>query len=252
MSSTYTWNKHPPLNGEKVASKESKGSRRSRWRDLPSFLLVGLVGYLVLGSMLDGYSEVLPKDGPVAVGLFVGLLALLFLVEGLEVSVVKLSASLDNQKVSAFLAGRQLFTVMVIFLLAGLSTFPAGISRLPFLPVALPTWSAPILSPMLNLGLGGSLLVLWFGQQSAKLTANKYPQKFMDFPLGKVVFGTSTRVGKTSIVAFAVWLSGRIIRTLSHPSFLRDTEGTFDCDFEATMPEDESWPTEPERGGIFD
>lgn len=135
--------------------------------------------YLVLGGLLQGESERFAGiSGPVALLLFGVSLAFLGLFEAMHTSVTQLRLAdlrgladtyprtlvahrrfRDDVGISRVLAGRQIVVVVTVFVVAGLSSFP-HMETLPFTDVAIPA----ALSPAIEIGLPGALVVLWVAQ----------------------------------------------------------------------------------------
>lgn len=146
---------------------------------------------VVLAGIGQGY-YILPIPVYACYFLFFLAMSILFYLEGIMIAIVatqyydkesfkqtfprayaihELVNRPDNVK--RFIIGRQFFTVLTVFLIAGCTTFvdwPAGdINKALF-------WT------LIKSGLVGVLVVLSFGQLMPELLAAEYPLRFMDMP----------------------------------------------------------------------
>jgi len=171
-----------------------------------SLVLLLAAFYVVLFGILAGQSSLTLMFGsPVwlTVLLLSFTLLLLASLEGSQIAIVSLSdrsveqlSEVKGKYPSAFstlqllgskmrsqqyLAGRQFFVIVTVFVIAQITSFPQ-LSYLPFsnVPVSdLPDWINLI---CFKLGFLGALIVLWTAQLIPQYFANRYPDLFLSFP----------------------------------------------------------------------
>jgi len=141
-------------------------------------------------------------------------LALLFNVEGLEIAVTALygvgleertrkrfhtaavihALTSDPITLKNFLVGRQVFVIMLVFILAGLTS--SDQEYLPFTEIRLPDMLALVI---FKLGFLGALLTFWLGQISGKILASQEPIRFLNFPLQVVIVRLAVVVASSGL-----------------------------------------------------
>lgn len=203
-----------------------------------SALLLGFVSYMVVGGILAGHA--FGEKGPhpfIALGFFFALIGCLGAFEGMHISVVTLrlkdltlsakeyaSAAKHHDSfrtvegTDRFLAGRQLFVIVTVFLTAQITTF-SKMNTWPGTSIPFPSWTPAIVRlVLLDLGVLGALFVLWIGQLVPQFIANRNPQGFLNLPgMGGVLF-SSVIVDRLGLTRPGYWLSnwapsGPFIRT---------------------------------------
>lgn len=193
-------------------------------RQLFSVVLLSVVACLVFYGIWGGYGG-FQDLGPLArLALFAVLIVLLAAFEGLQISVTTLRlkdlevlreklprAYQLHQKfrreegARRFLAGRQLFVVVVVFLAAQLTSFPS------FTPLSDAFGVSPALRWMeivlLQYGVAGAFIVLWVGQLAPQFLANKHPHGFLNLPGMRLVLGLSFFVEALGLTRPGEWFS---------------------------------------------
>jgi Silicon transporter len=182
-----------------------------------------LCGYVVIGGLLEGHSDLLSAvPGPVALLAFATVLSVLALFEALHVSVVQLKTSdlgaladayprtyalqrrfrsdLGTQR---FLAGRQMVVIVTVFFVAGMSSF-RSLSTLPLTDVPIPS----LLRPLLDLGVPGALFTLWIGQLVPQFVATRRPLAFMERAIVPLAFRVAMALEAIGFARPGFWMSG--------------------------------------------
>jgi len=189
------------------------------------FASLGLVFLLsvtvfLFSAVLEGHSgnELFSSAPIVASIIFVGLICLLYLLEGTQISITTLRlkdleylkktdpSSYNFQKkykylstVNEYLAGRQLFTIFCVFTISQIATFP-DLDRVPFTQIVFSTWVDKWLAtPLLDLGFLGAIFTLWIGQLTPQFLAGKQPISFIRNPLAKWAVNASTLINKLGV-----------------------------------------------------
>jgi len=178
--------------------------------------------YLVLGGLLEGQSERFPTLSPtLSILVFVAFLALLGLFEALHTSVTQLKLAdlralatthpracalhrrfYDDTGIARFLAGRQIVVVVTVFVVAGLSSFPA-MEELPFTSVAIP---GPI-QVAVELGIPGALIVLWVAQLAPQFYATRRAVRLMNTRAAGWAFDLALGLESIGLAQPAYWLA---------------------------------------------
>ena len=172
------------------------------------FTLYAVVSNIALGQMTFAIH-------PVAAYLVLGItLLLLFNVEGLEIAVTALyGVTLDEKMrrrfhtaaaihkltsdpaiLKNFLIGRQVFVILLVFVLAGLTS--SDQQYLPYTQLRLPDLVTLVI---FKLGFLGALVTFWFGQISGKILASQQPIRFLNFPLQIVIVKLAILVASTGL-----------------------------------------------------
>jgi len=194
-----------------------------RWV-LSSSLLVFVCYIVGVGLMSDygGFSG-LPPAG--RVGLLLLLMVILAGFEGLQISVTTLRLKdlevfrsrlprafqlhkrfRSEEGARRFLAGRQLFVVVVVFLAARLTSFD-GMPSLPGLSFVSSESMRWFRLVFFDYGVAGALLVLWVGQLAPQFLANKHPHGFLNFPGMRWVLGLSFFVEGLGLTRPGEWIA---------------------------------------------
>jgi len=196
--------------------------------------------YLVLGGILEGKAA-LSSSGPLTLLLLLGLIVVLGAFEGLQISTTSLRlrdpdrfrhrfkrAYRLHQLVQSelgmrrFLAGRQLFVFVVVFVAARATSFQ-NMGTLPFTAVPFPAWMSPWFETLfLNLGLAGALLVVWAGSLLPQFFANKKPRALLNFPGMELVLRLAFFVESLGITRPAGWLTRRMSEEPWTPASTRE------------------------------
>ncbi|XP_039259878.1 uncharacterized protein LOC120336297 [Styela clava] len=165
-----------------------------------------------------GFWEEVP--GPAAFALFVVDLAILGIVEGLQIALVELKrqhpdsykfshprayqlgqVASKKDNVERFLMGRQVFVVFLVFFIAKLTTIDLGDDLNDFLfPV--PAW---LYYSLLETGFITCILVVIVAQLMPQIVASKYPVHFLNFWLMKPAYWACIAVEFTGIT-HACWI----------------------------------------------
>lgn len=185
-----------------------------------------VAGWFVVGGVVGGYSRLVASPFA-ALALLLALIAVLGVYEGLQISVTLLrlkdlaalrdryarAASLHRlfraeEGTRAFLAGRQLVVVIVVFFAAQLTSFPT-LRSIPGTPWAL---GGPELlwNVLLGQGVLGALVILWFGQLSPQFTCNRRPVWFLNLPGMGLALRLAIGVDKVGLTAPGEWLVGLV------------------------------------------
>lgn len=173
-----------------------------------AFTLYVVLANIALGQMTF---ELHPVIAYIVLAITLGFL---FNVEGLEIAVTALyGVTLDRRtkkqfntarniheltsapkNLKNFLIGRQVFVIMLVFVLAGLTS--SDQQFLPFTDIRLPDVVSLVI---FKLGFLGALLTFWMGQISGKIMASQNPVKFLDFPLQAVIVRLALLIGSTGL-----------------------------------------------------
>jgi hypothetical protein len=184
-------------------------------------------------------------------------LLLLFNVEGLEIAVTALyGVTLDKRMrkqfhttavihdltsdpliLKNFLIGRQVFVIVLVFVLAGLTSSDQRF--LPFTEIRLPDLLALVI---FKVGLLGALMTFWLGQISGKIMASQAPVRFLNFPVQIILVKFAILVANSGL-AYPIekLVHARVsLSTVSHvpaycdfsptrrPTMKKDMHGIFD------------------------
>lgn len=197
-------------------------------RRVISVLTFAFVAYIVLGGVIEGSSALSSSPGIVFVCLGVTVV-LLGSFEALQISVALLrlvdphhlresfprAYSLHAEFKSElgtrrFLAGRQLFVIVIVFFAARATTFPE-MTNWPFTGSPFPSWMSPWFELIfLRLGVAGALLVLWLGQLAPQFFANKRPLALLNLPGMGLVFRAALFVESLGLTRPGEWLTSRL------------------------------------------
>jgi hypothetical protein len=224
-----------------VAALRSFGQRSVELaRKAVSVGVFGLVSYVVIGGILEGKSALSSNPYAVLACLAV-LMVVLAAFEGLQISVALLRL-VDPQRLRGrysrayalhrafrseegtrrFLAGRQLFVIVVVFF-AARATSLEGMTYWPFTGAAFPHWMLPWFRVVfLELGVGGALFVLWFAQLASQFFANKRPLAWLNLPGMNLVFRLSLAVESLGLTRPGDWLTKRLRPEPRIPMSLRE------------------------------
>ena len=207
-------------------------SRSSRTYRRISNSIVGLLFfvniYLVIGCLLEGRSHIAHQP-LVAVGLFICLLALLGAVEALHISVAVLRLKdlagvrttyprtyalhevfKSEEGAERFLAGRQFMVITIVFVIAQLTTFK-GVTQWPGTSVNIPGAVEPIVSSfLLEFGMAGAFLALWFAQLAPQFAANRRPLLLMNSPPIGLLFKIALIAEFLGFTRPGGWLASRV------------------------------------------
>ncbi|MHA1330872.1 MAG: hypothetical protein ACTSR2_07330, partial [Candidatus Hodarchaeales archaeon] len=199
-------------------------------RFLFSVILFMFVSYIVIGGLITEQSTLLQEIDPIkSFACFVALILALAAFEGLQIGVTTLRLrDLDRlrrqyprayffhrkfcktQETNKFLAGRQLFVIIVVFFTAQLTSFP-NMSTWPFTNTPFPQWMAPwFKNTFLRLGIPGALLVLWIGQLAPQFIANKNPLRFINLFGMDIIYKLALFVESAGLTKPGNWLTKRI------------------------------------------
>lgn len=174
-------------------------------------LLLVSMSWLVIGGIASGHSSLTSRP-VIGILLLVGLVCLLGVYEGLQISVTLLRfRGLRTRRTTharaallhklfrteggshSFLAGRQLLVIIIVFFAARLTTFTT-MATLPWTDFALPGRTGLFWTAGLDFGVFGALLVLWTGQLAPQFLANRNPAGFLNLP------------GMGSALRLAIWI----------------------------------------------
>lgn len=184
--------------------------------------------YLVLGGILEGKAA-LSSSVPITLIALLALILALAAFEGLQISATTLRLRdphrfrhqykrayrlhqlfRSEMGMRRFLAGRQLFVVVIVFFAARATSFE-DMATLPFTAVPFPSWMSPWFETLfLNLGIAGALLVLWAGQLLPQFFANKKPLALLNFPGMSLVLRLGFFVQSLGITRPGEWLTWRL------------------------------------------
>ena len=194
--------------------------------------------YVVIFGILAGQSSLTLSFGsPIWLAFFLLFFTLLLLssLEGSQIAIVSLSDRSEQQltdvknvypkaysvlqlicsKVRAqqYLAGRQFFVIVTVFIIAQITSFPQ-MQYLPFTdyPVdQLPGWINLI---CFKFGFLGALLVLWTAQLIPQYFANRYPDVFLNFPGNFLVVRLCLLIESIGPTKPANWMSTIVLSTV--------------------------------------
>lgn len=172
------------------------------------FTLYAVISNIALGQMTF---EIHPVTAYLAL---VITLLLLFNVEGLEIAVTALYGVVLDDKarkrfhragaihkltsdpavLKNFLIGRQVFVILLVFILAGLTS--SDQKYLPFTGIRLPDLVALVL---FKLGFLGALVTFWLGQISGKILASQEPIRFLNFPAQVIIVRLAILVANSGL-----------------------------------------------------
>lgn len=146
-------------------------------------------------AMSEGADEFYPASGIISIVIFSLLLFVIFIFEGFEIAITKLTAGeqfkeelsdyLRNKNSrSNFLGARQIILLLFVFIAAQLTTFP-HLTKFPYTNIPLiltgtfheATYIMDLL--FLRWGLAGAFIVAVFAQLLPKIIANNMPLKFL-------------------------------------------------------------------------
>jgi hypothetical protein len=167
-----------------------------------------------------------------SLAVLVCLLITLAVVEGLEVSVLSLQlrrldavrtkfpraysthaeVTASGKTVARFLSGRQVFVIMLVFLIAQLTSFPE-MTMWPFTSIPLPDWMSPWFQLIfLKWGLLGAFVAVWIGQLAPKLIANDDSIKFLNVWNMKVITKLALFTDALGLTLPSSWISKSLLR----------------------------------------
>ncbi len=193
-------------------------------------LLFLFTSYILIGGIATGQSTFLNISNPAL--LFALLLVLILLLgafEGLQIGVTTLRlkdvSTFQNEypkayslhrkfraeeKARDFLAGRQLFVIILVFIIAQITSFP-NMKTLPFTEMQFPGWTSPWFETIfLKLGIIGALFVLWLGQLGPQFIANKNPLSLLNFPGMGLTLKSAFFVDSMGLTLPGKWISQRV------------------------------------------
>lgn len=212
-------------------------------------LLFIFISYIVLGGIIEGDANLF-SNGSIVLSFLALIILILTLAafEGLQISVTTLrlkDLSLLKEKyprayllhkkfksvngTNRFLAGRQLFVIIVVFFAARLTSF-TSMQQFPFSSTEFPLFLKPWFTTLfLELGVAGALFVLWSGQLAPQFIANKHPHGFLNLPGMSFVLNLSFIVESLELTRPGNWLSkwtpqGEFIPTSPEEKFCLDVE----------------------------
>jgi len=198
--------------------------------DAFSIILLILTSYFVIGGLLTGNGQLFTDHSPlISLLAFVILLLLLASYEGLQISVTTLRLKdvsafkedfgyacsthkdfKDEDDTRRFLAGRQLFVILIVFFIARLTSFPT-MTKFPFTDIDFPSWTEPWLTTFfLEYGVLGALFVLWLGQLAPQFIANKHPLGILNIPGMKFILYLAFFVESIGLTSPGKWLSNMV------------------------------------------
>jgi hypothetical protein len=207
-------------------------SRASRWYRQISNMVVGLLLvlniYLVLGCLIEGRSN-LTAQSVVSVVLLVLLLLLLAAVEALHISVAVLRLKdltgvksdyprtfalhqvfKSEEGAERFLAGRQFMVITVVFVIAQLTGFK-DVEHWPGTHFRIPDVLHPLISTfLLEFGMAGAFLALWFAQLAPQFAANRRPLRLMNSRAIGVLFNLALVAEFLGFTRPGAWLASRV------------------------------------------
>lgn len=199
-------------------------------RFLFSSSLLIFVCYIVLGGLFGEKSNLIQEINPLkSFTIFIVLVIILASFEGLQIAVTVLRMK-DVERLrkkyprgyllhrkfryaeetNKFLAGRQLFVIVVVFFAAQLTSFPE-MTTWPIINVPFPQWMTPWFQNIfLKLGILGAFLVLWTGQLAPQFVANKDPLRFINLFGVNVVYKLAMLVESMGLTKPGSWLAKKI------------------------------------------
>ena len=203
-----------------------------------SLLLLISTLYIVVFGILAGQSSLTLLFGSPIWLTFLLLIFTLFLLsslEGTQIAIVSLSdrsadqlTNVQNEypvaysilqlvcskiRAQQYLAGRQFFVIITVFLNAQITSFP-NMNFLPFTdyPVSeLPQWINLI---CFKFGFLGALLVLWTAQLIPQYYANRHPDMFLNIPGNSFVVRLCLFIESIGPTKPANWISSVVLRTI--------------------------------------
>lgn len=202
----------------------------SRAAVFSSILVFLFISFMVIGGIFTGKSNYNFFDSPVfSFAILIFLILVLAALEGTQICVTLLRMkdleSVKNKYPRAYsihrkiknemmtrkyLAGRQLLVIMIIFIVAQITSFKDfknwPFTEQEFFPFMIP-WFETI---FLNLGVLGAFLVLWTGQLLPQYLANRHPQRFLNIPLVPLVIRLAWTIEKIGLNKPWEWLANTL------------------------------------------
>ena len=192
-----------------------------KWlRKIFTIFLFFFISYIVFGTIIDKNSTNLAIT---LISVFF-LIVILGIYEGLQISIAMLRyqdpdnfsskfprASLLHhdffpaESTRRFLAGRQLFVIVIVFILAQLTSFP-NLETWPLTQIAFPRWMLPWFNIVfIQNGVAGALFILWLGQLAPQFLANRFPKTFLNVPFMEFFLKLALFVDKLGLTHPGKW-----------------------------------------------
>jgi len=213
------------------------------------FSIIGLACIFVLISALASGRSSVPyfSENPAhALVVVLLLMGILFLLEGTQISIATLrlkdidlvpsiKPSVRNlharyrseENVQHYLAGRQLFTIITVFFISRICSFP-DVARLPGTGLAIPELLSPWFSTIFfDFGILAALVALWLAQLAPQFWANKQPVRFLSLPLAKLTVRLSHAFESSGITDLGYALTNSITPEEKIPTSTRETYNSY-------------------------
>lgn len=210
----------PELEGQRLQQRRFSTALKGTF----AALIAALTSFFVAGGIATGHSS-LTSHGLLGIMLLGLLISLLAVFEGLQISVTTLrlkdvsslrgvfprSAELHRsfrkeEGTRSFLAGRQLFVVIIVFFAARLTTFPT-LTEIPWVGWPIPFRDSLFWHITLDYGVFGALFVLWSGQLMPQFLANKSPVVLLNAPGMGAALRLSYWVDRLGLTLPGHWLA---------------------------------------------
>jgi len=203
-----------------------------------SVLGIVMIAFLIY-ALVSGYSTVVYFQGHGILALIsvCMLIFFLFLLEGTQISITSLRLkdieAIDGVKenikalhanyrnantVQKYLAGRQLLTIVTVFFISRICSFPE-LAIFPVIGGEIPGWFRAI---FLDFGILAALVTLWLGQLAPQFWANRQPISFLSMPLSKFVIYLSRFIEMIGITDFGSVIISRLTHETSIPPSNRE------------------------------
>ncbi len=214
------------------------------------FSILGIVCiYVLANALVSGKSSVSyfsdnPYYGLIAV---LVLLCVLFLLEGTQISIatlrlkdIDLVAGIkpsvkalhakyrSEENVQDYLAGRQLCTIITVFFISRICSFPE-IQIIPGTEIEIPELLSPWFSVLFfDFGILAALVALWLGQLAPQFWANKQPVRFLSLPIANLTVRLSHAFESIGITDLGYSLTAGIEPEKSIPTSTREKFNLYD------------------------
>lgn len=213
------------------------------------FIMIGLLCiYVLLSALLAGQSSVayFAAHPSIAVAAVMALMTILFLLEGTQISIASLRLKdidllpevsgtvkalharyRSEEAVRQYLAGRQLFTIVTVFCISRICSFPE-VTVIPGTGWRIPDTIAPWFTVIFfDFGILAALVTLWLAQLAPQFWANKQPVRFLSLPLAKATVLVSHAFESIGITDMGYTLTSSLKPDPPIPTSMREQYHSF-------------------------